>query len=199
MSLLEALLLDPPRIDIWVAKRTDNIAGSGTQMDPYDGSTATKFDTLMSGASAPANSCVHLGPGIFDTAGYYDGLSGSGFQAKTGWRIVGSGIDVTTLRLVTPATTQRVYAIAHALSSSTVDSFEVSDLTIDCNFVPAQGTSWTAGAVRVMGNHSRVVRVKVINWGNKIGCTLTRRGRSSGGSVTFPWMAARCIPRGSRS
>ena len=142
-------------------------AGSGTQMDPYDGSTATKFDTLMSGASVPANSCVHLGPGIFDTAGYYDGLSGSGFQAKTGWRIVGSGIDVTTLRLVTPATTQRVYAIAHALSSSTVDSFEVSDLTIDCNFVPAQGTSWTAGAVRVMGNHSRVVRVKVINWGNK--------------------------------
>jgi len=136
-------------------------------MDPYDGSTATKFDTLMSGASVPANSCVHLGPGIFDTAGYYDGLSGSGFQAKTGWRIVGSGIDVTTLRLVTPATTQRVYAIAHALSSSTVDSFEVSDLTIDCNFVPAQGTSWAAGAVRVMGNHSRVVRVKVINWGNK--------------------------------
>jgi len=45
MSLLEALLLDPPRIDIWVAKRTDNIAGSGTQDDRYDGSTATKFDT----------------------------------------------------------------------------------------------------------------------------------------------------------
>jgi len=164
--LLEALLLDPPRIDIWVAKRTDGIAGSGTQMDPYDGSTIAKFDTLMNGFAV--NTCIHLGPGIFETAGYYDGISGTYWQAKTGMRVVGSGIDVTTLKLVnTAATTQRVYAIGHALSSSTVDFFEVSDLTIDCNYVPAQGTSWTAGAVRVMGNHSRVVRVKVKNWGNK--------------------------------
>jgi hypothetical protein len=48
-----------------------------------------------------------------------------------------------------------------------VDFFELSDLTVDCNYVAAQGTSWTAGAVRVMGNNSRVVRVKVKNWGNK--------------------------------
>ena len=131
MSLIEALLLDSPRIDIWVAKRTDNIAGSGTQMDPYDGSTLAKFDALMNGLGT--NTCVHLGPGEFQTAGYYDGISGTYWQAKTGMRIVGSGIDVTTLKLVnTAATTQRVYAIGHALSSSTVDYFEVSDLTIDC-------------------------------------------------------------------
>src|SRR5205814_9452249 len=111
--------------------------------------------TLMNGLAA--NTCVHLGPGEFQTAGYYDGLTGSGWQVKTGLRIVGSGIDVTKLKLAnTTATTQRVYAVGHALSSSTVDFFEVSDLTIDCNFVPTQGTSWTAGAVRVMGNHSRV-------------------------------------------
>ena len=52
MSLLDALLLDPLRIDIWVAKRTDGVGGSGTQNDPYDGSTTTKFDTLMNGFSA---------------------------------------------------------------------------------------------------------------------------------------------------
>jgi hypothetical protein len=169
MSLLDALLLDPVRIDVWVAWRTDGVAGSGTQQDPYDGSTLTKFDTLMN--ALPANTCVHLGetvsPNVFQTAGYYDDLSGTGWQAKSGMRIVGSGIDVTTLKLVSAATTQRAYAIAHAITSSTVDFFEVCDLTIDCNFVPSQGTSWTAGAVRIMGNHSRVVRVKVKNWGNK--------------------------------
>ena len=158
MSLLEALLLDPPRIDIWVAMRTDNSAGSGTQMDPYNWGSITQFDTLLNGFAI--NTCVHLGPGEFQTAGYYDGLTGSGWQTKTGQRIVGCGIDLTTLKLVnTAATTQRVYAIARALSGSTVDFFEVSDLTIDCNYVPTQGTSWTAGAVRIMGNHSRVVRV----------------------------------------
>jgi hypothetical protein len=105
MSLLEALLLDPVRINVWIAKRGDGIAGSGTQTDPFDGSTLAKFDALMSGMAV--NTCVHLGPGEFETAGYYNGLSGSGWQAKSGMRIVGSGIDVTTLKLVSAATTQR--------------------------------------------------------------------------------------------
>jgi hypothetical protein len=41
MSLLDALLLEgyaEPR-EVWVAVRTDGIKGSGTQADPYDGST----------------------------------------------------------------------------------------------------------------------------------------------------------------
>src|SRR5437016_2820419 len=166
MSLLDALLLDPYRMNVWIAYRTDGVAGSGTQSDPYDGSTATKFDTAMNGVGP--NTCIHLGPGTFETAGYYDGITGTYWQAKTGMRIAGSGIDVTTLKLVnTTPTTQRVYVIGHALSSSTVDFFEVSNLTIDCNLGALSGTSSTAGAVRLMGNHSRVVRVKVINWGNK--------------------------------
>ena len=114
MSLLEALLLDPPRIDIWLAIRTDNAAGTGTQMDPYNWGSIAQFDTLMNGLAA--NTCVHLGPGEFQTAGYYDGLTGSGWQVKTGLRIVGSGIDVTKLKLAnTTATRQRVYAVGHAL------------------------------------------------------------------------------------
>lgn len=87
MSLLDALLLDPVRINVWVAKRADGISGSGTQNDPYDGSTAAKFDTLMRDVIG-VNTCVHLGPGEFATAGYYDGLTGSGWQAKSGVRIV---------------------------------------------------------------------------------------------------------------
>jgi hypothetical protein len=73
MSLLEALLLDPVRIHVWIAQRSDGIAGSGTQTDPYDGSTLAKFDALMSGMAL--NTCVHLGPGEFETAGYYSSAS----------------------------------------------------------------------------------------------------------------------------
>src|SRR6266853_2973868 len=39
MSLLDALLLDPTPFDVWIALRTDGAKGSGTQSDPYDGST----------------------------------------------------------------------------------------------------------------------------------------------------------------
>src|SRR5262245_41406572 len=42
MPLTDSLLLDPlapPRMDIWVALRTDGVKGSGTEEDPYDGST----------------------------------------------------------------------------------------------------------------------------------------------------------------
>jgi len=319
MSLLDALLLDPPRIDVWVANRAgQNVAGSGTQMDPYDGSTLTKFDTLMSGM--PVNTCVHLGPGEFETAGFFDGMTSTYWRAKTGLRIVGSGIDVTKLKLVNGAASdQRVYTVATPLRTPLVtavtsfgslrnnyagwvgfqfvvgdtplvvtevgrwvvsgnnqshtvklfnadgtavpngsvsvntsgkpagqfayatlatpvtlaagttyalmsqetnggdqwydysntritlaaaasgvvgayganpppytvigagqsygpvslrygtmaDFFELSDLTINCNLAGVSGATSTAGAVRIMGNHSRVVRVKVTNWGNK--------------------------------
>ena len=146
MSVVDALLLDPVRIDVWLVKRTDGIAGTGTQQDPLDGSTIAKFDTLMSGMAA--STCVHLGPGEFQTAGYYDNPS-TGWQPKTGMRIVGSGIDVTTLKLVNAtATNQRVYAIAHALPTSTVDSGEVHELMIDSGSVTTQTTTWTAGTAR---------------------------------------------------
>ena len=38
MSLLDALLLEPPEFEVWIALRTDGALGSGTQPDPYDGS-----------------------------------------------------------------------------------------------------------------------------------------------------------------
>ncbi len=40
MSLLDSLLvLDAPRLDAWIAVRTDGVKGSGTETDPYDGSS----------------------------------------------------------------------------------------------------------------------------------------------------------------
>jgi len=39
MSLMDELLLDPYPLDVWIAARTDGVVGSGSEDDPYDGST----------------------------------------------------------------------------------------------------------------------------------------------------------------
>lgn len=54
MSLIDALLLDPPKFDVWIALRTDGVLGSGTQADPYDGS-AIKTATLDLTLSNPGS------------------------------------------------------------------------------------------------------------------------------------------------
>jgi hypothetical protein len=64
MSLLDALLLDPYRINVWIAYRTDVVNGSGTQNDPYDGSTnlaaaITVSSLTKSGQEATATASGH--------------------------------------------------------------------------------------------------------------------------------------------
>ncbi len=50
MSLLDAPLLDPQRIDVWVLPRNDGAVGTGTQTDPLDTSPqlATKLPINLS-------------------------------------------------------------------------------------------------------------------------------------------------------
>ncbi len=249
-SLVDVLLLEPYRITTWIAYRTDSVKGTGTQADPWDGSTkfgaavsvtnlsnsvqeatattgsahgysnndvvnidgvtgagaaqwngtfliygvtSTTFKYYMNATPAAAagglpvgaskvigyrfdeimstlgvNTTVHLGPTTanrpFLTKGYRDG-GGGGWQAKLAMKIVGSGIDVTTIRLVGQAMNGTYYAIGHDFAGGTVDYFEVSDLTIDANLMIPTANSSVCGAVRVMGNHARVRRIKAINWG----------------------------------
>ena len=64
MSLFDALLLDPYRINVWIAYRTDGVAGTGTQNDPYDGSTnfaapVTVSSLTRSGQEATATAAGH--------------------------------------------------------------------------------------------------------------------------------------------
>jgi len=98
MSLLDALLLDAQRINVWVAFRTDGQKGCGTQADPYNGSNAGLFDEIMSELPDSPPVRVHLGSGEFLTKGFADDVIG-GWEPKPGLKLVGSGIDVTTLKL----------------------------------------------------------------------------------------------------
>ncbi len=168
MSLADSLLLDPYSFEVWVAVRTDGMNGCGTLNDPYGVSTETQFDSLMN--SLPANARVHLGPGLFKTQGYVVGASSS--WAKAGMKISGAGMDATTLQVVNAGTSNStMFAIGHPLilgvQPNLLDYFELSNLTIDCNLTSGTGANASCGGVRVMGNHLRLQRVKVINWGTK--------------------------------
>jgi hypothetical protein len=122
----------------------------------------------------PANSHVHLGPGTFETNGYADGES-TGWQPKAGMRIEGEGIGVTFLKLVGTTQNKPYFAIGHALTTGNpavpnlLDYFDVSDLTIDCNLAGQTPSQVSCAAIRIMGNHCRIRRVKAINWGTKYG------------------------------
>src|SRR5690242_13683322 len=77
--------------EFWVSTNTGT-ANLGTLSDPYDGSTQVKFDGVMS--NLPAASTLHILAGKYQTRG------ANAFPLRSGQKILGSGMDVTTLQLI---------------------------------------------------------------------------------------------------
>jgi hypothetical protein len=159
--------------DIYVAIRsgTPPPVGSGTWDDPYDGSTASRFDAVM--AARTSGECVRLLPGTFPTTGHSGTMSGGGWSAPNGVRIVGSGMGVSIIQLTGLATGTR-YVVGTDFAHTDLNlGFELSDVTIDCALGSA-GTASSVGAIRVRGKHVFLRRIKVINYGtNSSGATIT--------------------------
>lgn len=141
MSLLAALLEEDfagdelaSKKEVWLAIRTDGAAGSGTQDNPYNVSTAERFDEIMR-EIVEENTVIHIGPGVFRTAGF--GLGTPRWRPKSGQTIIGSGISTTTLLYIADiifgATDRDAAVIAHDHTVSRLQDWEISDLTIDCN------------------------------------------------------------------
>ena len=123
---------------------------SGTSaLDPLDGSTADKFDTVLRTIAEgqrptwgtqsqipPENLIVCIGPGVFHTQGQYDwvvgagrtqGASNVGFTVEKNWRIHGHGTHQTMLELAGFA---------------------------EGEFQDSAGTPFTGGSNTVIGTHS---------------------------------------------
>ena len=165
--LIDSLLLEPDSFEVYVAIGSGG--GSGTISDPYLVNTAALFDPLMN--SFPPYTTVHLGPGLFPTQGHADGVSG-GWQPKRGQRIVGSGIDVTTVKLAPASpTADKAYFAIGADDLALIDGFEASDFTVDCNLGALAGVA--AGAIKVYGTHILIQRVRAINFGTR---SATQKG-----------------------
>ena len=131
---------------IFIAYRNDNVPGAGTASDPFDGSSAQKFDVVLRtrSESGVIHLVVCIGPGTFQTEGAHDHLLGrghfdsaqpAGFTVNQGWRIHGAGADQTVLQLTDLYLDSSSGKYLPGLILGTYDlgsyGIEVSDLTLD--------------------------------------------------------------------
>jgi hypothetical protein len=140
--------------------------------------TIHRFDEVMR-ATLP-NAIIHLGPGTFETRGLCSAYSSNqndysqlyvGWALKNNQRLLGSGIDVTVLRLVHAADS---FTLMVAIGSFVETSHtEAVDLTVDCNMggqpVPAKldFAPFSCGAVNFGGSFNRLRRIRAINFGTQ--------------------------------
>jgi hypothetical protein len=175
IGLAEAYDLDPISTQgIWIAARTDGQAGSGTESDPYDGSTMDKFDAIMGDNSkTPAFTTIHLGPGTFRTS-----IQRIWF-VKSGWVLEGQGIDVTTVQMGGDASGMHGIGCFTSNPNATTDNVIIRDLTCDANWAEISTTADTGaggekniatGVVMICGSNNLIERVRSINtygsWAN---------------------------------
>lgn len=123
-----------------------------------------QFDAVM--RSILPNTTIHLGPGAFLTRGTHGAYAG-GWEVKSGQKIYGAGIGVTTLKLVNAAFPEWMYiAITVRDYFNITDSAEVADLTIDCNISGQLHPQVATAAVHLQGRDLKVRRVRAINFGS---------------------------------
>jgi hypothetical protein len=82
-------------------------------------------------------------------------------------KIIGSGVDVTTLKLIGGGTSNKHYFAIGAPTATVLDYLEVADLTINCNLGALSASQIAAGAVRATGSYIRLRSLEVTNWGTK--------------------------------
>ncbi|MBI2928155.1 MAG: hypothetical protein HYY24_21000, partial [Verrucomicrobia bacterium] len=172
MSLLDAFLRDAwqqpvVRSDVYFADRTDSAVGLGSHDDPYNGNDSKvpgNFDAKLN--SVPANTTIRIGPGTFKTKGT------TGWAPKSGQRVVGAGVNETTL-LVAAAPTGNTAAIGNPDSPPALDGFEASDLTINCDFGNNPNAT-SIGGIAVNGTHVAIRRGRVLGFGSRSSSTVCR-------------------------
>jgi hypothetical protein len=130
------------------AARLRNQGGSGTVNDPYDGSTAEKFDSILRGRSEARqqNLIVCIGAGTFQTEGTYDFIvnvahkTARGFTLNKNWKIHGAGAGRTILKLISffpnPPNLDKGTGVGVVFSTydDSSSGIEISDLSIDDNY-----------------------------------------------------------------
>jgi len=138
----------------------NGVYGNGTLDCPYDGSTQTKFDSVMHFLSYDAylrfNITIHLLAGTYQTL--QTSWQINGWRLQSGQKLLGSGIDNTIIQLATNAPSGSYVIGCYPLYCSNI---EVADLTLNCNYT---GGTFSYGGMGLEGTGGLVAkRVKVIN------------------------------------
>jgi len=149
--------------DVYLAVRQDGRNGSGSAQDPFDASSAAKYDAILARFREETN--FFYSPGIYETTG---GRYRIRPTANPHCHHFGAGVDRTIIRLVGASHPTEEGTIFYADYDSTVDGFELHDLTLDCD---APGNPkfrdgiGAVGAVNVVGNNMLFSNLKVEHFG----------------------------------
>lgn len=176
------------RKKVYIGLRSDALPGAGLLHDPFDGSTADKFDAIMRDPDKIGSDTeIILLPGTFQTRGWTLLRDDFSWRLRPGCKLRGRGIGVTTLKLVEANVENAAYYVIHGAYGAPSDAFwhpaggywndcEVSDLTIDCNFLnqPANASNKTIGtnAVWLFGSRCKIERVRVLHAGSASGAEV---------------------------
>jgi hypothetical protein len=146
--------------------RSDGLPGTGTQADPFDGSTATKFDSILQQYNSTPSLGIHLIGGSFQTSVTHS------WMLRSGWVISGDGMYNTTVQLVGSVAGMRGVTAMVADSNVSTDYVTIQNLTIDCNWAALAPTAAvgvggekniTVTAVGICGNNNLLDGVRCIN------------------------------------
>lgn len=159
-------------MEIWITLRADGKPGTGTQSDPYDGSTTARFDGVL--ASVGPSSVIHLerpkrgsGPPVtMRTAS-----QGRNWQLRNGWRLLGEGMYDVVVQLAGPAPSQP-YIESVIPSYEIADNVICRDFTCDSNWAELELTSPTGlggeknckvGGFSLCGSNGLIENVRAIH------------------------------------
>lgn len=190
---------DVPQIkEVWVMQQKPADYSSseppGSRRNPFlvpAGRNEVEFDSLMyslmtnygtywprAATTVPQYTAtvltIHLGPGVYETHGDNKAYGNTlAWSPRSGWRILGSGKDVTTLKMVDLGRNYWWWVDVIGGYSGDVaiyEDLEIADLTVDCNL--QEGGSNIPGrfcrGLYFSGNNLQVRRVKVKNFGSHI-------------------------------
>ncbi len=167
--LLSAPTSSAASLEIWISAQPIPLGGSGTQANPYDGSSQPKFDAIMNSIRNTPNLTIHLGVGTFRS----DVTADNRWAVKPGWVITGAGMNVTICQMMGNLTGKH-WDMEFFKSPPNVptDNVVVQDLTVDCNWSELGPTADTGAkgekfgaiyAISLGGSNIIIQRVRHIN------------------------------------
>jgi len=142
--------------EIFLAPRPDKKSGQGTSENPFNVCSPDLFLKQM--LAIPSDSVIHFAPAIYEVWPYHTENDRSRvWQPKAGWKMLGQG---ATLKAIEHRANSVVIGCDY---NRQAHGLEIEGLTIDCN-LPADKPVM-CGGVSVQGSHTRIRRVKVVNFG----------------------------------
>ena len=159
------LPIDPAlnqNVEIWMTPDPPSGPQTGTETEPYSvGGAPVTFDKFMSRFRGTRYVTFRLKPGIYHTSGVYEvplnrAVIGDWWEPGTGWRILGSGTNVTILEMDAPKelTPTKFHVIGNPFTGGLVHHLEIAYLTLNANGpLHSQRVDSSFGAIYVGGSY----------------------------------------------